>query len=234
MTAWVLSVASRVGLGSDTRAELVSKLESMLDPAKDAVGLNSTTVVSTVIVTLAELAPSSQRIVELVDRLIEGAQDDEKDGTVAWGKTFSSRSQRSVPHTARAIVALSRVAAASPRSVAVSDTIRAANRWLCAPSDQNEFAKRLGNEEEQIRRPMKAGQADVLIVGHFAAAWVARALLATGDGTSDIFIRTAVKLVQQQQKMGIWRWGDSEPVWMTYQGAAALKEYLLRGLGWPP
>jgi len=81
---------------------------------------------------------------------------------------------------------------------------------------------------------MKAGQADVLIVGHFAAAWVARALLATGDGTSDIFIRTAVKLVQQQQKMGIWRWGDSEPVWMTYQGAAALKEYLLRGLGWPP
>lgn len=204
-TAWVLASAARSGLDSTTKHDLIMLLESMLDPATDQIGVSHTSVVTSVVSTLAELAPQSGRLDDLVGRLVQGAtQVDERAGTVAWGATLQPRSQRSVAHTARAVCALTRmIATAQNPRPDLEELVDKAVRWLRAPADQAGFADRLRNTEEQVRRPLQGDRADVLVIGSFTAAWVARALLAAGLPQSEEHLRTAVGIVCRQQQKGI-------------------------------
>jgi hypothetical protein len=89
---------------------------------------------------------------------------------------------------------------------------------------------------EQLRRP--AGDAtDVIYVGHFTAAWVARVLMTTQTVTSRIApLRAAIAEVVERQESGVWKWPGQgyEPTWMTYQGVLVLRDYSIRNLPWPP
>ncbi|USA00180.1 hypothetical protein NCG97_04970 [Streptomyces lydicamycinicus] len=81
---------------------------------------------------------------------------------------------------------------------------------------------------------------ELLSVRHFAAAWVARALMT--DGARQVAaeevglpvweaqLTAAVARVHGMQQGGVWRWDDGpmgHPVWMAYQGLSVLRRYAL-------
>jgi hypothetical protein len=90
----------------------------------------------------------------------------------------------------------------------------------------------LANQTEHIRRQLAEFRRESLVVKHFTASWVARALMSVeGDryeGSGDL-LREAVGLVYQLQRDGVWEWDNKErPVWMTYEGIATLRMRALR------
>ncbi len=110
-------------------------------------------------------------------------------------------------------------------------------RWLLAGG-----AADLDNCQEEVRRPGSDDplHQELLSVRHFAAAWVARALMTDGarrvaaDGAGatawEAQLRGAVARVSGMQRGGVWRWEDGpmgHPVWMTYQGLSVLRRYAL-------
>jgi hypothetical protein len=226
VTAWVLAALCRCGLDKATKSELVEVLHHLIKG--DEVGLNRATIVSTILSALAEVSPNSRLVRDLAYRLIEAANY--SPNGASWGEVFTSGGRESVPHTARVVVALNRAAPALQDDSRLSDTVKAGVTWLCQDSLP------LSNTDEQIRRPMGDGMVDVLLVGHFTPALMARALL-QGE-TSDIRdrqLRRAVGEVMDSQRSGIWTWHDGrKPIWMAYQGITVLKEYGLSGLPWPP
>jgi hypothetical protein len=229
-TAFVLPALVRAGLDTQTRARLVGVLEGLLDPVTDP-ALALTTVVATSLVALAEVAPGSPYIPRLAAALDRGAlivQDGERQ-TVAWGHRVQGPATPSTPHTARAVLALLLAARIAPeRGGRYARQAAAGAGWLRAHAN-------LAYQDEQVRRP-QGEDTDMVVVGHFTAAWVARALLACGDGADSAALLRAVAEVRDAQDGGVWRPPNTalEPVWMTYQGVAVLREYALRNLPWPP
>jgi hypothetical protein len=228
VTAWVGTAAARLGLPPERRARLVGQLEQMTTQPGDSIGMARTTVVTSVICALAELAPQSPALEAAVDTLLNGVTGVDLDAAagIGWGEVCGS-ARLSVPHTARAVVAL---AAAAPvlrgKGNALEQAGAAGIVWLRAHLELAMF------EEQLIRRPA-GDEADVLVIGHFTAAWVARALMTAGRDKTDVdALRTAIRQVVAAQENGVWRWQNTErqPLWMMYQGAQALRNFLLMGL----
>jgi hypothetical protein len=229
VTAWVLSALCRVGMAPDDRRALVKRLEELVT-GDDDTGKASTTVLATVLSALAEIAPDSVLVPGMVRQLIAGGINvDEPAGTV-WGETLTSP-RASVPHTARAVLSLHRILATGSAEPGVDAVLERGMAWL------NRADIDLAPVDEQLRRRMPAGvDVDALVIGHFTAAWVARALMC-GSNTPKIeyALRRAMREVLASQEDGIWTWHDGrQPLWMTYQGAVAVRDYTLLGLAWPP
>lgn len=100
----------------------------------------------------------------------------------------------------------------------------------------------LQNCQEEVRRPDQEDplHQELLSVRHFAAAWVARALMTDGArkvAAEDVGLpvweaqlTTAVARVHGMQRGGVWRWDDGpmgHPVWMAYQGLSVLRRHAL-------
>ncbi|MDQ7905999.1 hypothetical protein RB614_15915 [Phytohabitans sp. ZYX-F-186] len=221
VTAWVLGALVPAGLSRAVRQRLVGTLERMLDEERDPDGMRSTCVVTSAVSTLARFAPDSPLLPDLVDRLTRGTAGGDRDRP-RWAATLGDkRSTGSVPHTARAIVALHRVAAVLPERRELSEQARAAAEWVCESFD-------LGIQDEQIRRKYN-DEVDALLVYHFTPAWVARALLLEGhEPLRSTQLKEAVRAVVRSQERGIWRWRDREPIWMAYQGVSVLRDVALR------
>jgi hypothetical protein len=236
ITAFVLPALVRAGLATSTREALVATMERMLHPTAD-LGLALTTVVTVSLAALVEVAPASPRVPELVAVLARGAQHVPGGASLrmAWGEfTNGSPTAPSAPHTARAVVALRRVVrAGADRDGAAARCAAAGVEWLRHNVNYECF-------EEPVRR-YEGEDTDVLAVGHFTPAWIARALLVAADDGSvaaadmDVLV-PAVRAVLASQTDGIWYWhgGPSQPIWMTYQGVTVLREYAMRNLPWPP
>jgi hypothetical protein len=228
VTAWVLPALVRAGLPAADRAPLVARLEQLIDPEHDA-GLSRTTVVTASLSALAELAPDSAMVDVLLEMVETGVQIPSGASLAAWARSVSGRrTEPSVPHTARVVVALRRLAAARPSKASTAHELaEAGTAWLRANAD-------FELDDEQVRRP--AGEAtDVLVVGHFTPAWVAKALM-YADNEADLdLLRRVVRRILDLQRNGVWRWRqtDLEPIWMSYQAMAVLTEYCLRNLPWP-
>ena len=98
-------------------------------------------------------------------------------------------------------------------------------RWLILRRD-------LANQTEHIRRGVPEFRNESLVVKHFTAAWVARAIMSVeedGYEWSGDLLGEAVQRVFHMQRDGIWEWDNKEqPVWMTYQGIATLRLRALR------
>jgi hypothetical protein len=230
ITAFVLPALVRAGLDTATHTRLAGVLEYLLDPAGDP-GLAVTTVITSALCALADVAPGSPRLAELANALDRGAQvvPGGAELAVAWGLRCDGRPHTpSVPHTARAVVALYRAAQ-------VGDDLD--GRWLRGADAGAAWLRAHADHEyldEQVHRP-EGDDTDQVVVGHFTPAWVARALFAAGDGAGSQPLAAAVAVVRDSQRDGIWRRNnDLEPIWMTYQGVAVLREYALRNLPWPP
>lgn len=225
VTAWVLSAAVRSGLSGESREGLVTALERMLDTEADPIGMQRTTVLSVVVSVLAETAPGSPRLLELTQRLLEGARHVEREGTsfLCWGEGLHSTTP-SVPHTARAALALGHAAAVLGESDSLDNAAESAVAWLCSEGDDLRMA------DEQLRRPVTDGSVDALFIGHFTAAWKARAIMSRPSISGRrAELRAVVEEVLKCQQNGVWSWHDgSRPIWMTYQGAKVLRDYALR------
>lgn len=226
ITAWVLAAVIRTGVADETRAALVRVLEDMLDVQDDPVGMDRTTVMAAAISTLAEVAPTSPMLPRLARRLLDGARREEHSPTpqMYWGESSHS-STKSAAHTARAVIALHRAHAAGvlAEGALFENAARSGVTWLCN-KDLN-----LHTTDEQLRRPIGDGTVDALVIGHFTAAWVARALMLPGMPTCEETLLKAVREILRNREGGTWRWhDDTRPIWMTYQGATVLRDYALR------
>ena len=228
-TAWVLTALFRAGVDDSVLADLVELLEGMLGLESDPVGMNRTAVLTVVISTLAEIAPASPLLPRLARRLLDGARREagEPAPLVSWSEHLNGPTG-SVAHTARAAVALHRAGSVLADGAVFQDAVRAGVRWLdSVPLD-------LHSIDEQLRRPVDDGTVDVLVIGHFTAAWVARALMLSGEPMDEEKLRVAVCETLRSHQGGFWRWRDgSRPIWMAYQGAAVLRDYALRKTGCP-
>jgi hypothetical protein len=232
VTSWVLTGAAAGGLDADRRKAAVKLLEGLLDAGTDAVGMTRTTVVTAALCCLARTAPDSEAIGALARSIRSAALRPAGDGTqFAWGEALGAKDLRpSAPHTARTIVALCRARqTAVGQSLQLNELIDGGIDWLDSHRD-------LGLVEEPIKRP--AGElTDALFVGHFTPAWVAQAVMAAGrESRNGELLRLAVRAVLDEHKDGVWVWQNhgTEPVWMTYQGIIALRDYAMRNLPWRP
>ncbi|MET8039597.1 hypothetical protein ABZU25_01885 [Micromonospora sp. NPDC005215] len=235
VTAWVLTALVRAGLESSIRSELVGQLERMLSPDVDRVGWQRVAVLTSAISALAEVEPASPKLDEITSHLLAGAvrqQVDSAPGGLAWGLTVNQVGLPSVPHTARAVVALHKAAqvVGRDRREKLDEVIDAGIEWLSHnPS--------LDITDEQLRRLTRTDEAmDTIIIGHFTPAWVARALMCRGVDNHLPQLRRAVRAVLDLQEDGVWKWREErkEPTWMTYQGVLVVRDYSMLNLPWPP
>lgn len=229
VTAWVLGAAFRAGLDEQTLTALVQVLENLVK-TDDQIALNRTTVVSSIVTTLADVAPTSPALTELSASLARGASIIGGDGTpVSWGEALQGGAKGSVPHTARAVVALKKAARVLPRGSHLDSAANAGISWLVAED------RTLANIDEQLRRHVGDGDVDAIFIGHFTSAWTARAIMTAEDPYAHgLALRRALQAVLELQQQGVWKWhDDSKPIWMTYQGINAVREYTLRGFEWP-
>jgi len=222
VTAWVLGALIPAGLSTEDRERLVGKLEALLDEKDDPVGMDNTCVVATAVSALALFAPHSPRLPDLANRLANGTAGGAGE-IPRWSATLRAEAGReSVPHTARAVVALHRAAAAIPDRPKFKQLAKAAVGWLCDGA-------KLDVQSEEIRRAHDDGM-DVLVVKHFTPAWVARALMLDGrDPLRSEPLKEAVGAVVEYQRKGVWTWVDHrEPIWMAYQGVSVLRDFGIR------
>ena len=230
VTAWVLGAASRAGMDHDEKKELVHLLERMTT-FDDPIALNRTTVMATIVSTLTDVEPTSERLPVLSERIARGCSAVNSDRTlVAWGEVLQEGSKPSIPHSARAVIALGKAAKVVRGIPGLNATADAGRNWLSQNSVE------LLDTDEQLRRPVGDGDVDALFIGHFTAAWTARALLTSEEPHAhQVALRRALRIVIDSQRQGIWRWhDDSTPIWMTYQGISVVRDYILKGLMWPP
>jgi hypothetical protein len=230
VTAWVLAALCRCGLDQQTKADLIALLHKMA--TEDAMVTRRTTVTTAVLSALTEIQPGSPLVRELANALVAGSSRDEsgQQQLVSWGESLTGDRRDSPAHTARAVIALARAASALQGDQALIEVSEAGIDWLCRD------AVSLEPRDEQIRRPVSAGNADTIFVGHFTAAWVARALMCGEMKPERLqYVTGSVRRVIESQEGGIWRWRNGEkPIWTSYQGVMTLREYGLRGLRWPP
>lgn len=230
VTALVLGAACRVGLDEGSRIELVKVLERLAG-AEDPVGMNRTSGVASIVTTLADTAPASALLPDLAGRLARAASPaGSKDSPGSWGEVLRGGTRGSVPHTARAVVALKKAARVLPNSAHLESAANAGISWLVADG------RSLTPTDEQMRRPLGGVDVDVLVTGHFTAAWTARAIMSADDPyRHHDALKRVMRAVLEPQRSGVWCWhDDAKPVWMTYQGISTIRDYLLRGFEWPP
>jgi hypothetical protein len=232
-TALVLGALAATGGNTGAVAEAVRALETLSTDYQDPTGMQRTYVVSGVMRGLIRAHPKSRRLGELHRALIGGAiKDPNHKGLICWSSQLAADEgpaiEPSAVHTALALVALLRAERALGPDGQAQEYIDQALRWLS-------LSRSLDNQWEQIRRfvPNKS-QWDQLVVRHFTAAWVARALLlASPDDIpgADSLLNEAVRRVWQRYFRDHWEWDNEsprEPAWMAYQGACVLRDYALR------
>jgi hypothetical protein len=234
VSALVLGALATAGHDGARLTEAGAVFEQELSLYADPVVQERTYVVSAVVRGLARARPWSQRLVELRAALLAGAiQDPGRDNLTCWSSLLkvagSKQSAPSVPHTAMAVHALARTCQVLGQDTSTRSAQEQAVQWLASRNS-------LGSHTEQIRRFVSDTQPwELVTIGHFTAAWVARALLAASPEDTpeaNALLSEAVRRVWDSQRNGVWESEDhGGPVWMTYQGARVLRDYALRLLG---
>lgn len=238
VTSWVLPALKHLGASRGDLDSYVKELEEMLDESRDPAAMTSVSIVSSTVLSLVEVAPSSPKLLDLVEILLKARLQVEDDGgtSIAWGQDTrslgqSATSKASPPHTAQATLALAAVARlpsmnvrASWNDVAdvLSHTLKSAHRYLLRVTD-------LTLREDEIRRSTSDGT-ETIRISHFTPAWIAIALM---EGASDGDTREKVDEVMKEallyESKGLWYWPNRtySPSWMTFQGVWALRNYCL-------
>jgi hypothetical protein len=227
VTAVTLGALSSAGGDPARLAEAGDAFEAMLAPGADP-ATAFTFVTATAVRELARIRPRSPILAELRTRLLTGAVHDPRHGDLlCWsarldGTRFQAPSQ---PHTALAIVALSRLSHIHGDDAQSRSAMEQAIQWLI-------LNQSFENRTDQIRRFVTADHWESLTVSLFTAAWVARALIASEASVipgADALLDNAISAVIQAQRDGVWEWGDgNRPVWMSYQGITTLRAFALQ------
>jgi hypothetical protein len=229
VTALALGALTSAGHNPDRLLEATARFEKSLSAENDPVGMVNTYVVSAVIRGLVLAKPDSQKLPELRAALLAGAiPDPDRENLLCWSERFFPKRNQvlvpSVAHTAHAVVALARSCQVLGEDARSRLALDQAIRWLM-------LRPALDNKIEQIRRVITEEHQETLIVRHFTAAWVARAILAASPNNlpeTGRLLDKAIQRVWATQRKGIWEWDDHDlPIWMTYQGICVLRDYAL-------
>lgn len=232
VTALVLGALSSAGYDQNRIDEAGLTFEDSLSMDNDPVGMATTWVVSSAMRSLALTHPTSRRLPELRRMLLAGAiQDPDQGNLLCWSHHFSPKRNQilvpSVAHTAHAVVALARAAQVLGEDASSRSAVEQSIRWLASRPT-------LTNQAEQIRREVTDDHQESLIVHHFTAAWVAHAIMTVSPDyltETDTLLEKSIQHVWNSQRDGIWEWEDLDrPIWMSYQGIRALRNYAFRSL----
>ncbi|MGW7244791.1 hypothetical protein [Streptomyces decoyicus] len=247
VTAVVLGALARAGADPRLLEAEIRSCEVLWNPDHDASGLANTYVVTNVLRGLLRAAPGSTALDGLREVLVNGATADPARGNHrCWGAALATGRGNPAPsaaHTARAVVALDRAARVLGEDERQRTVREEGLRWLLAgPATPAGGVADLQNCQEEVRRPDQEDplHQELLSVRHFAAAWVARALMTDGarkiaaEGVGpaawEAQLTAAVARVHGMQRGGVWRWDDGpmgHPVWMAYQGLSVLRRHAL-------
>ncbi len=247
VTAVVLGALARAGADPRLLEAEIRSCEVLWNPDHDASGLANTYVVTNVLRGLLRAAPGSTALDGLREVLVNGATADPARGNHrCWGAALATGRGNPAPsaaHTARAVVALDRAARVLGEDERQRTVREEGLRWLlAAPATPAGGVADLQNCQEEVRRPDQEDplHQELLSVRHFAAAWVARALMTDGarkvaaEGVGpaawEAQLTAAVARVRGMQRGGVWRWDDGpmgHPVWMAYQGLSVLRRHAL-------
>ncbi|MFJ6787417.1 hypothetical protein [Streptomyces angustmyceticus] len=247
VSATVLGALARAGADPRLLEAEIRSCEVLWNPDHDASGLANTYVVTNVLRGLLRAAPGSTALDGLREVLVNGATADPARGNHrCWGAALATGRGNSAPsaaHTARAVVALDRAARVLGEDARQRTVREEGLRWLLAgPATPTGGVSDLQNCQEEVRRPDQEDplHQELLSVRHFAAAWVARALMTDGArkvaaedaglAAWEAQLTTAVTRVRGMQRGGVWRWDDGpmgHPVWMAYQGLSVLRRHAL-------
>jgi hypothetical protein len=134
----------------------------------------------------------------------------------------------SVVHTARALRSLSLLQEALPSST-YAEAISQAVDWLLTYDDFQPASEILDRSINHRTEP--------LYIRHFTAAWVLKALVATGVPTSHQSVQLALGQVWDNLNLEshLWRWPNGDlPIWMTFDAIEALHVTALASISRPP
>ncbi|HZM31737.1 MAG TPA: helix-turn-helix domain-containing protein [Acidimicrobiales bacterium] len=225
VTAVVIGALSDAGEDRDYIAEriylLISRLRRRVEGAERA----RPYVLTTSLLELSRLELDEVLARRFLDDLVDLAIPD---GVVrAWPVRVDSAMAGSDPSTVHTAAAVRALAAWAIRlnddwlwEVAVSGRL-----WLERYAD-------LDLDSETLRIERADGTEDLHTVNHFTPALVLRAIVdAGGDGSGPVARQARRETLRYYQPQArLWRWptgGGQYPVWMTYQGIAALKSWAL-------
>jgi hypothetical protein len=221
VSAIVLGALAMAGESRDRLVPSCQKVLDLMEPSVDPVGSHNTYVVSTVVRNLVAVIPYDDRLEGLARRVADNARTDEASATSYWTERLGPASaQPSVPNTAQALYAMKCFGSLRPDCMWALRVTRTAVNYL----EQVSEAQTLGLVTQQIVRPHRSRQ-DIIVVRHFTAAWVLRALMSAGADTTTRAALAARDMVLRHrvENDGPWVWEDGcQPVWMAYQGTLAL------------
>lgn len=227
VTAVVVGALSDAGEDRDYIAERIDLLVSRLRWRAEGAERARPYVLTTSLLELSRLEVEDTLARRFLDDLIDNAIPEE--GLRAWPVRVDSPMAGSDPSTVHTAAAVRTLAAWAVRlnddwlwEVAVSGRL-----WLERYAD-------LDLDSETLRIERADGTEDLHTVSHFTPAVVLRAIVDAGGDVSGVVARQARRetLRYYRPEDRLWRWptgGGQFPVWMTYQGIAALRSWALSG-----
>ena len=194
----------------------------------DTVAEQRPAILSSVLETVLDVRPDTAFTVELVRKLLDTRRSNGRDGRMLWPEKAEpglASPEPYVAHTARAVCALSRalwMTATKNLTAEVEDAVEAAIGWLLQQTQYRtptEIVVRVADTAEEM-----------FSLRHFNSAWVARALLLTGQSLREPGLVAAMSDVWSHfsSEHGLWSWPNGDiPVWMQFDGVATARLYAL-------
>src|SRR5262245_10657819 len=218
----------------DPKADVGHHLH-MLEERLDDVAWRRPMILAAVLQTLLDLRPEAPLTHTVLRALLDNRQAEGPGGVRLWTQKIEAGladPRPSIVHCARAVEVLARArrlgVIVSELAGEADDVLGTVVGWLRA---QRVFEP----TTEFINRPGSHG--DNLYFRNFTSAWVVRALLLNDTPPEHPALVAALRQVWREfnDNRALWRWSNGDlPIWMTFDGIAALRLTALASLPGPP
>jgi transcriptional regulator with XRE-family HTH domain len=224
VTAVVIGALTDAGESREYIAERIGLLVETLDRRVAGAERARPYILTTSLLELSRLDVSEATARRFLDLLVDLSMDD--DGARGWPvvvrDTRLGDSGLSTVHTAAAVRTLAAWASRLDDD-RLRDLAASGRMWL-------ERHAELDLDDETLRIETADGGEELHVVRHFTPAVVLRALVeARGDVGGPVARQARHQtLAYYVPALGLWRWpssGGQFPVWMSYQGIAALRSW---------
>jgi transcriptional regulator with XRE-family HTH domain len=224
VTAVVIGALTDAGESREYIAERIGLLVETLDRRVVGAERARPYILTTSLLELSRLDVAEATARHFLEVLVDLAVDD--DGALGWPvivrDTRLSSSGPSTVHTAAAVRALA----------AWASRLEDDGLWALVASGRTWLERHalLDLDDETLRIERADGGEELHVVRHFTPAMVLRAIVEARGDTAGSVAREARQqtLAYYVPALGLWRWpsgGGQFPVWMTYQGIAALRSW---------
>jgi transcriptional regulator with XRE-family HTH domain len=223
VTSVVIGALTDAGEDPDYIGERIDLLVTTLQRRVSGAERARPYVLTTSLLEMSRLDVGDAVARRFLDDLVDLAIDD--DGARAWPVRIDNTMDGADPSTVHTAAAVRALAAWADRlnddwlwEVAVSG-----RAWLERNADME-------LENETLRVESADGDEDLHVVSHFTPAIVLRAIVDARGDLGGLVGRQARREVLRyyRPERRLWRWpsgGGAYPVWMTYQGVAALRSW---------